>query len=120
MPRQCILTAAERSALLAFPTEKSELTRVYRLPSEREGCREEIIRTMCAAPDSVLRFLPERLGALHPARILSEVTAHVLYVGEAKPRFNLRPLLAHLRMACRESRERFLTNSFLAQTLVSW
>jgi hypothetical protein len=25
MPRQCILTAADRSALLAFPTEKSEL-----------------------------------------------------------------------------------------------
>ena len=29
MPRQCILTAAERSALLAFPTEKSELIRLY-------------------------------------------------------------------------------------------
>jgi hypothetical protein len=25
MPRQCILTAAERSALLAFPIKKSEL-----------------------------------------------------------------------------------------------
>jgi hypothetical protein len=29
MPRQCILTAAERSALLAFPIEKSELIRLY-------------------------------------------------------------------------------------------
>ena len=29
MPRQCILTPAERSALLAFPTEKSELIRLY-------------------------------------------------------------------------------------------
>jgi TnpA family transposase len=29
MPRQCILTAAERSALLAFPSEKSELIRLY-------------------------------------------------------------------------------------------
>jgi Domain of unknown function (DUF4158) len=29
MPRQCILTAAERSALLAFPTKKSELIRLY-------------------------------------------------------------------------------------------
>jgi Domain of unknown function (DUF4158) len=28
MPRQCILTAAERSALLAFP-KKSELIRLY-------------------------------------------------------------------------------------------
>ena len=89
MPRQCILTAAERSALLAFPTEKSELTRLYRLPPEREGRCEEIIRTMCAAPDSVLRFLAERVGALDSARILSEVTAPVAYIGEAKPRFNL-------------------------------
>jgi TnpA family transposase len=29
MPRQCILTAAERSALLAFPSERSELIRLY-------------------------------------------------------------------------------------------
>jgi hypothetical protein len=29
MPRQCILTAAEHSALLAFRTEKSELIRLY-------------------------------------------------------------------------------------------
>jgi Domain of unknown function (DUF4158) len=29
MPRQCILTAAERSALLAFSIEKSELIRLY-------------------------------------------------------------------------------------------
>ena len=29
MPRQCILTAAERSALLAFPIKKSELIRLY-------------------------------------------------------------------------------------------
>jgi hypothetical protein len=29
MPRQCILTAAERSPLLAFPIEKSELIRLY-------------------------------------------------------------------------------------------
>jgi hypothetical protein len=29
MPRQCILAAAERSALLAFPTKKSELIRLY-------------------------------------------------------------------------------------------
>jgi hypothetical protein len=29
MPRQCILTAAERAALLAFPIEKSELIRLY-------------------------------------------------------------------------------------------
>jgi Domain of unknown function (DUF4158) len=29
MPRQCILTAAERSALLALPIEKSELIRLY-------------------------------------------------------------------------------------------
>jgi TnpA family transposase len=29
MPRQRILSAAERSALLAFPSEKSELIRLY-------------------------------------------------------------------------------------------
>jgi Domain of unknown function (DUF4158) len=29
MPRQCILAAAKRSALLAFPTKKSELIRLY-------------------------------------------------------------------------------------------
>jgi len=29
MPHQCILTAAERAALSAFPIEKSELIRLY-------------------------------------------------------------------------------------------
>ena len=76
------------------------LREAFFLPSERDGRCEEIIRTMCAAPDSVLRFLPEQIGALDPARILSEVTAPVLYIGAAKPRFNLVKascLLTHLR-----------------------
>ena len=34
MPRQCILTTAERSALLAFPIEKSELIRLYTLANK--------------------------------------------------------------------------------------
>ena len=34
MPRQCIITAAERSALLAFATEKSELIRLYALTEQ--------------------------------------------------------------------------------------
>jgi hypothetical protein len=34
MPRQCIITAAGRSALLAFPTEKSELIRLYTFSEE--------------------------------------------------------------------------------------
>ena len=29
MPHQCILTAAERAALFAFPIEKSQLIRLY-------------------------------------------------------------------------------------------
>ena len=32
------------------------LREAFFLPSERDGRCEEIIRTMCAAPDSVLRF----------------------------------------------------------------
>jgi pimeloyl-ACP methyl ester carboxylesterase len=59
------------------------------LRSERDGRCEDIIRTMCAAPDAVLRFLPRQVGTLDPARILSRVNAPVLYVGAAKPRFNL-------------------------------
>jgi pimeloyl-ACP methyl ester carboxylesterase len=59
------------------------------LPSERDGRCEDIVRTMCGAPDAVLRFLPREVGTLDPIRILSRVTAPVLYVGAANPRFNL-------------------------------
>jgi hypothetical protein len=31
MPHRCILTPAERTALLAFPSERSELIRLYRM-----------------------------------------------------------------------------------------
>jgi hypothetical protein len=37
MPRQCILTAAERSALSAFPIEKSELIRLYTFSEHRQA-----------------------------------------------------------------------------------
>ena len=107
------------------------LREAFFLPSERDGRCEEIIRTMCAAPDSVLRFLPEQVGALDPARILSRSDCScpvyrssetalqpcegIFFADSPALRTNrrIRPLLAHLRIAaCSESRERFPTNSF--------
>jgi hypothetical protein len=41
MPRHCILTAAERSALLAFPTERSELIRLYTFSLEKSHAGEK-------------------------------------------------------------------------------
>ena len=65
------------------------LREAFFLSSERDGRCEDILRTMCAAPDAVLRFLPRQVGTLDSTRILSRVNAPVLYVGAAKPRFNL-------------------------------
>lgn len=59
------------------------------LPSERDARCEEIIRTMCSAPEAVLRFLPEHIGDLKPDQILREVNVPVLYVGPDTPRFDL-------------------------------
>jgi hypothetical protein len=36
MPHRCILTPAERTALLAFPSERSELIRLYTLKKNSE------------------------------------------------------------------------------------
>jgi len=58
------------------------------LPSEQGTKCEEIIRTMCAAPEAVLRFLPEHVGDLEPDRILQAVNAPVMFVGAERPRFD--------------------------------
>jgi len=59
------------------------------LPAEREARCEEIIRAMCAAPDSVLRFLPEKISEIQPERILPAIEVPVLYIGAARPRYDL-------------------------------
>lgn len=69
------------------------------LPHERDAGAEAVIRQMCAAPEAVLRFLPEEAPRLDPAQILSEVRMPVLYIGAENPRFDLdraRTLLPHL------------------------
>lgn len=48
----------------------------------------EIIRRMCAAPEAVLRFLPETIDTLRPEQILAELQMPVLYIGADKPRFD--------------------------------
>ena len=64
------------------------LRKAFFLPSERDTRCEAILQTMCSAPLAVLRFLPEQVGDLCPDRILPRVTAPVLYVGSASPRFD--------------------------------
>jgi pimeloyl-ACP methyl ester carboxylesterase len=58
------------------------------LPSERDTRCEAILKTMCAAPDAVLHFLPEQVDELHPDRILPRANVPVLYVGSGTPRFD--------------------------------
>ncbi|MGH8045669.1 MAG: alpha/beta fold hydrolase [Chthoniobacterales bacterium] len=58
------------------------------LPHERDTRCEAIIRTMCSAPDAVLRFLPEQIGGLDAATVLSKISAPVLYIGADTPRFD--------------------------------
>ncbi len=70
------------------------------LPAERDARCEEIVRTMSSAPASVLRFLPEQMGALHAEAHLPRVTAPVLYIGAAAPRYDAAKaaaLLPHAR-----------------------
>lgn len=72
------------------------------LPSERDAEAEEVIRTMCSAPEAVLRFLPEKIGTLDAPRILAKVSAPVLYVGAENPRYDeeqARQLVPHLQLA---------------------
>jgi pimeloyl-ACP methyl ester carboxylesterase len=64
------------------------LRTAFFLPSERDAHCEAILRTMCSAPDAVLRFLPEQVGGLHPDCILPRVSVPVLYVGSSVPRFD--------------------------------
>jgi pimeloyl-ACP methyl ester carboxylesterase len=58
------------------------------LAHERDSRAEAVIRHMCAAPEAVLRFLPETIGTLDASRILPEIEAPVLYIGAEKPRFD--------------------------------
>jgi len=87
------------------PDFRERLIRLLReaffLPTERDARCEAILRTMCAAPDAVLRFLPEQVDELHADRILPLVTAPVLYVGSAAPRFDSQEAMAlipHLQL----------------------
>lgn len=64
------------------------LARVFFLPTERDARREAIIQTMCAAPEPVLRFLPEQVDEPRPEQILPRIEAPVLFVGSGFPRFD--------------------------------
>jgi len=77
------------------------LRTAFFLPTERDAGCEAILRTMGAAPDAVLRFLPEQVDGLHADRILPRVRVPVLYVGSAAPRFDPQEamnLVPHLRL----------------------
>jgi pimeloyl-ACP methyl ester carboxylesterase len=64
------------------------LRETFFLPHERDDRCDAIVRAMCAAPEEVLRFLPERIGTLRPEEILRHVRTPVLYIGSAAPRFD--------------------------------
>ncbi|HTS17551.1 MAG TPA: alpha/beta hydrolase [Verrucomicrobiae bacterium] len=73
----------------------------YFLPSERDERCEAIIHMMCSAPEAVLRFLPEQIEDLRPERDMPRVTAPVLYVASAHPRFDsvkAQRLIPHLQL----------------------
>lgn len=76
------------------------LREVFFLSFERDARCEAVLKTMCSAPEAVLRFLPEQVGELHPEHILPRVTAPVLFVGSAVPRIDFKMAAAfipHLR-----------------------
>ncbi|HEY8902477.1 MAG TPA: alpha/beta hydrolase [Chthoniobacterales bacterium] len=64
------------------------LRQAFFLPQERDRRCDSIIRSMCAAPEAVLRFLPEQIDTLDADRILPRVTAPTLYIGAAEPRYD--------------------------------
>ena len=77
------------------------LRRVFFLPAERDARCEAILQTMCSAPAAVLRFLPEQIGNVRPDRVLPGITAPVLFIGSAAPRFDsptAAALLPHLQL----------------------
>lgn len=77
------------------------LREVFFEPPERDARCDDILRTMCAAPDPVLRFFPEQVGGLQPEKILPRVSAPVLFIGPAAPRFDsgrAAALIPHLRV----------------------
>jgi len=89
---------------LDLPDFRERLARALRegffLPHERDARCEAIIHTMCSAPEAVLRFLPEQVHYLNTEAILAGVKAPVLYIGAAKPRFDVvcsRAMLPQLR-----------------------
>jgi pimeloyl-ACP methyl ester carboxylesterase len=77
--------------LMALPDFREHFTKLARaaffLDSERDARCEAIIQGMGAAPEAVLRFLPEQAGDLKPEEILPAVQSPVLFVGAAEPRF---------------------------------
>jgi pimeloyl-ACP methyl ester carboxylesterase len=58
------------------------------LPHERDTRCEAIIRTMCSAPDPVLRFLPEQVTTLDATAFLPKIAVPALYIGSEKARFD--------------------------------
>jgi len=77
------------------------LREVFFLPSERDARCDAILQTMGSAPDTVLRFMPQQASELRPERILPRVTAPVLFIGSAVPRFDSKKAAAaipHLRL----------------------
>jgi pimeloyl-ACP methyl ester carboxylesterase len=64
------------------------LSEGFFLPQERDSRCVEIVRTMCAAPGEVLRFLPEQIDRLDASAILPGITVPTLYIGASRPRFD--------------------------------
>lgn len=60
----------------------------YFLLRERDARCGRIVEEMMAMPEAVLRFLPEQIGGLRAGDYLPRITAPVLYVGAAMPRFD--------------------------------
>ena len=65
------------------------LREAFFLPAERDARCDAIVRTMCSAPEAVLRFLPERIEELDASRILPTINCPLLFVGSASPRIDL-------------------------------
>jgi len=90
-------------AWLAEPDFRQRLAVALRegffLPGERDTRCAAIVRGMCAAPEAVLRFLPNEMGLLDAGAVLPRIDAPVLFAGSAFPRFDeASPLLSGVRL----------------------
>jgi pimeloyl-ACP methyl ester carboxylesterase len=88
-----VLAAQKRIKIwLGEPNFRDRLATALRegffLPQERDTRCESIIRAMCSAPESVLRFLPEQIDGLDAAAFLPKIAAPVLYIGADTERFD--------------------------------